>query len=605
LPPERTCFIILLRDPEEASGVARELEGLLTPKARPQVTVGIPEWEDPQGNHHLILGGDFFSTDAEVQAKVDAWWAGLPPEATNVFVLNHEPGLVQALSYADGRFYVALPSAEPATLSEYAAVPSVTTYFPTTSIDHLQIVISAFPENFEYLEGLLGSGPTPNAPPEDRASLIQTLDSLGVALTGEPRGERRRRPMDMGDEDDEMGTPRRRPQRRAAPGPMGPAPGYPDAGGYPMPAGYPAPAASARPFPGTPASVPAPTPLVEPSTPHPFELLTADSAPLRGGLGPAVRSGSAEAAPSPFGAPPAPSPKAPGRRIGLPHLPSLPGGLPAMPRLHSAGPSVSDQDLARMVRSRIGFTVAIGSRKGGVGKTTTAAAVAVGLGRLVNMSGGWAAIMDFNVVNPGDWGELELPPGAATVRQLITALVADREPPRPGYVNSPGLVLYPYGNDSTESTSTEVDLVAEYNRRQWGAVVIDTANRLPGLGDPAGEVVAYWMEHADCLVLPTTANPEDLVAVLDYLAVENLPPTVVAYIVSGSRKVRDHPTARRFLEEIAAKVFAVVEIPDDKGDDLKRLKLEGRPINEAPAKFGRAYRSLIEAILQVPPRSRG
>lgn len=560
--------------------MGRELRGLIVGSARSQVSVEVPS----------VLGSDFFGSDPDVQASVNEWYqANVPEGSDEVFVMNHEPGLAQVLTFMDAHFLIALP--DQAASAEYAPMAHVTTYFPVSSIDHLTFVVTSFPKIFEVLPGLMDDAPLPDTPPADLPGLMSTLNSIGIDTGG--GGHHRSTPEP--EDEEEPASRRRAAQRQAGMGnSMAGAPA-----GMVSPMG-PGPARPPRQATGPAAMPTQSSSMVEPTTPHPFDLMGDMVTPRRPAVPPAPPApvARAQSAPAPAPRPAAQAGSGRALQVGLPRL------LPMVSGRKGNGVGAGDQEVARRLRSRKGFTVAIGSRKGGVGKTTTAAAVAVGLGRVVNLSGGWAALYDFNVVNPGDWGELELPPGAATVRQLIAALVSDREAPQPGYVNTPGLVLYPYGLDTTESTSTEIDLVANYNRVHWAAAVIDTANRLPGLGDPAGEVVAFWMEHADCLVLPTTANPEDLLAVLDYLAVDNLPPTIVAYVVSASRRVRTHPAARRYLDEIATKVFALVEIPADTKDELKQLKLDGRPINEAPSKFGRAYQSLIDAISQVPERRR-
>ena len=50
---------------------------------------------------------------------------------------------------------------------------------------------------------------------------------------------------------------------------------------------------------------------------------------------------------------------------------------------------------------------------------------------------------------------------------------------------------------------------------------------------PEAAAAAYWLEHADVLVLPSAASKQDFNGVLDYLDVRDLPPVIVASLVAG------------------------------------------------------------------------
>ena len=60
----------------------------------------------------------------------------------------------------------------------------------------------------------------------------------------------------------------------------------------------------------------------------------------------------------------------------------------------------------------------IGSRKGGVGKTSHAAGIAIAAGTVLDSVGHRAAIVDANIANPDAWGQLNLPAEAASVATL-------------------------------------------------------------------------------------------------------------------------------------------------------------------------------------------
>jgi hypothetical protein len=247
----------------------------------------------------------------------------------------------------------------------------------------------------------------------------------------------------------------------------------------------------------------------------------------------------------------------------------------------------------------------MGSRKGGVGKTSHAAGVAIVAGEVLDLFGHRAAIVDANIANPDAWGHLNLPPGSATVREVVAALTTNREPPPPAHATSPALACYPESREATEYSKTDIARLAAHLRSRHTLIVVDMSNRLPDpLAGPEAAAAAYWLEHSDVLVLPAASSKEDFNGVLDYLDVPGLPPVVVPYIVPGMRRNRDHPMTRRYLETIGGRVQRVVPMPDE-ADKVRYAGMKGVPVQQVSPALRTAYRELLEAIVRVPHRVRG
>jgi hypothetical protein len=115
----------------------------------------------------------------------------------------------------------------------------------------------------------------------------------------------------------------------------------------------------------------------------------------------------------------------------------------------------------------------------------------------------------------------------------------------------------------------------------------------------AGAAAAYWLEHADVLVLPSAASKQDFNGVLDYLDVGDLPPAIVASLVPRTRRNREHPLTKRYMTAIAQRVYRVVDIPDD-AERVRYAGMQGVPVEAVSAPLRAAYRELAEAIVLAP-----
>lgn len=339
---------------------------------------------------------------------------------------------------------------------------------------------------------------------------------------------------------------------------------------------------------GDPAEPPAPAA-------NPFDLLAA--------MPPAPPSAPAESSPPE----PAP-PHAVGN--GLPHLavvrhtdnrrsvvdmlrlPSLRGGRSSRPDVVA-----DDAELAARLANRRSTIVAVGSRKGGVGKTSHAAGMAIVAGSVLDAIGHKAAIVDANVANPDAWGVLNLPVGAATVRDTIAALSAHLDPPRPVFATTPALACYPESRDSSEYSRHDIRLLAEHLRRSYTVAVIDLSNRLPDpTGGPEAAAAAYWLELADAVVLPTAWSKQDFNGVLDYLELPDLPPAVVAYIAPRARRHREHPLTQRYVDAIALRARSIVELPDE-ADNVRYAGMAGVSVDSVSRRLRAGYRALTQAVV--------
>lgn len=256
-----------------------------------------------------------------------------------------------------------------------------------------------------------------------------------------------------------------------------------------------------------------------------------------------------------------------------------------------------DTELAARLANRRSTIVAVGSRKGGVGKTSHAAGMAIVAGSVLDAIGHKAAIVDANVANPDAWGVLNLPNGAATVRDTIAALSANLEPPRPVFATTPALACYPESRESSEYSRHDINLLAQHMRRSFTLAVIDLSNRLPDpTGGPEAAAAAYWLELADVVVLPTAWSKQDFNGVLDYLELPDLPPSVVAYIAPRARRHREHPLTQRYVDAIALRARAIVELPDE-ADNVRYAGMAGVSLDSVSRRLRAGYRQLTQAVV--------
>jgi MinD-like ATPase involved in chromosome partitioning or flagellar assembly len=250
--------------------------------------------------------------------------------------------------------------------------------------------------------------------------------------------------------------------------------------------------------------------------------------------------------------------------------------------------------------------VAVVSRKGGVGKTASAAAVAAILGEAVDPFGHTAALVDANVGNPDAWGRIDVRGNPATMRDLVRSLMSGREPPSPAFAETPALAVYPESRDAGEGYApAQIQRVAGFLKGRHAAVVVDLPNRLPAFTSAESAVAAAWIAEADVLVLPTTADPTALLGAIEYLDADTVQgkPVVVSYIVPRIRQIRDAPQVRGMLDRIRAGVTAVVEVPDD--DRATLAVVQRVAITEVSNELRSAYVNLATRVIEAAASRNG
>jgi cellulose biosynthesis protein BcsQ len=220
--------------------------------------------------------------------------------------------------------------------------------------------------------------------------------------------------------------------------------------------------------------------------------------------------------------------------------------------------------------------VVVPARKGGVGKTVTAGAVAQVIGYALGDTTGSAAIVDQNIGNPDQWGRLDIPATAGTVRQLMAALSSGLElPPTPAWAKTPALGVYPEDRAAADAYPPGlIQRFVQHLRERHVFLVVDLPNRLPDYTTAEAAICAAYLELADLVILPTTDDPSALLGVLEYLDTPSMRGklVMVSYIVSTDRQLRSHPVVTELLDEIRKRVVAIETVPKSEKATLAIVK---------------------------------
>jgi cellulose biosynthesis protein BcsQ len=235
--------------------------------------------------------------------------------------------------------------------------------------------------------------------------------------------------------------------------------------------------------------------------------------------------------------------------------------------------------------------VVVPARKGGVGKTVTAGAVAQVIGYALGDTTGSAAIVDQNIGNPDQWGRLDIPATAGTVRQLMAALSSGLElPPTPAWAKTPALGVYPEDRAAADAYPPGlIQRFVQHLRERHVFLVVDLPNRLPDYTTAEAAICAAYLELADLVILPTTDDPSALLGVLEYLDTPSMRGklVMVSYIVSTDRQLRRHHVVQELLEEIRKRVVAIETVPKSEKATLAIVK--GVSILDISPKLRDAY----------------
>ena len=330
--------------------------------------------------------------------------------------------------------------------------------------------------------------------------------------------------------------------------------------------------------------------------PDPLQLL-ADAAPSAG----------SPDAPRPLtrGAVLGPAGGSPSRRPGPPRAAAAIGQL--FDRLGQLRRPALSHQLGQAILARKPLVAAVVSRKGGVGKTASAAALAALLGEAVDEFGHTAALVDANIGNPDAWGRLEVRGEAITVREIVGRLMRGEEPPSPPYAQTPALAVYPESREAGDGYApAQVQRLAGYLKARHAALVVDLPNRLPAFSSPDAALAAAWIAEAGVVVIPTTADPAALLGVTEYLATESVrgKPVVVPYIVPRLRQIRTAPEVHELLDRIRSAGGGVVEVPDDDRATLALIRRTA--ITEAGLALRQGYVALAARVVEAAaPRPEG
>ena len=306
---------------------------------------------------------------------------------------------------------------------------------------------------------------------------------------------------------------------------------------------------------------------------------------------------------------PATSPSDPMKPEGSIETPRSRGGLDPrqiLDRLGQGRRTPVSAELGQAVLACKPIVAAVVSRKGGVGKTASAAAVAAVLGEAVDPFGHTAALVDANIGNPDAWGRIDVSGEPTTVREIVGRLMSGLEPPGPAFAETPALAVYPESREAGDGYApAQIQRAASYLKTRHAAVIVDLPNRLPSFASPEAAVAAAWIGEADVLVLPTTADPTALLGAIEYLDADSVQgkPVVVSYIVPRARQIRDAPQVRSMLDRIRASVSALVEVPDDDRATLAVIRRVA--ITEVANELRNAYVSLATRVVEAAASRNG
>ncbi len=245
--------------------------------------------------------------------------------------------------------------------------------------------------------------------------------------------------------------------------------------------------------------------------------------------------------------------------------------------------------------------IVVPARKGGVGKTVTAGAVAQVIGYALGDTTGSAAIVDQNIGNPDQWGRLDIPASSGTVRQLMAALSSGLElPPTPAWAKTPALGVYPEDRSSAEAYPPGlIQRFVQHLRERHVFLVVDLPNRLPDYTTAEAAICAAYLELADLVILPTTDDPSALLGVLEYLETPSMRGklVVVSYIVSSDRQLRRHRVVTELLDEIRKRVVAIETVPKSEKATLAIVK--GVSILDISPKLRDAYIRVTQTAVRA------
>jgi hypothetical protein len=253
--------------------------------------------------------------------------------------------------------------------------------------------------------------------------------------------------------------------------------------------------------------------------------------------------------------------------------------------------------------------VAVGTPKGGPGKTTEAAALGVLGARAVEPHGGSAVLVDANLNNPDSWRQLAVPSEAITVREVVDALNRGALVPNGGFARNERLRVLPERRSAGSAYSAaEISRLTEHLRLRHTLSVVDLPNSLPSLSEgPKEALVAHWLEQADVVVLPIDLGEASFLAAGEILdAIEamvarssgrlRMPGLVVPLLLpSDGRRAIGLPAIAELLDHLRGAGANIVEVPFTV--DVQTASHRRSPIVGASARTDRAFVAVLSAVV--------
>lgn len=268
------------------------------------------------------------------------------------------------------------------------------------------------------------------------------------------------------------------------------------------------------------------------------------------------------------------------------------------------------EEIRKLVLAVKPIIIAVGSVKGGSGKTTTAKELAIILGRACALSGQEAAFIDANLANPDAWDDFGIPASAPTIQDISYALTHNELPPREDILRSeltPGLTVFPERRDEVQYGEEEIEVLSNnFFRPHYYASVADLTNRRPSTStSPEAKAAEAWLHQADALVIPMRLEPADMRSTLEYLETPELPGVViVVYIEPRDKTLLRRDDVSQFLADVEGRVSRVMSVPDSA--KVATAHFDGQAVSNMVPVLGAAYGDLLiaclEGIAQRPPR---
>jgi len=252
------------------------------------------------------------------------------------------------------------------------------------------------------------------------------------------------------------------------------------------------------------------------------------------------------------------------------------------------------------------IVISLGSVKGGPGKTTTAAGIAVVAGKACDLAGGSTGLVDGNLANPDAWNAFGIPASAPRIKTLCENLTNQKLPPPDTLLRSdrtPGLIVYPEVRESVEYGEEDIEILHKYFTNKHLITIVDLTNRLPSMTtSPEAAVAEYWIRRSSILILPMRVHPTDMDGVLQYLDVPDLPPVVVTYLSPRNKKTLERSAVKSFFATITPRVAAIIEVPDD--PKVEQASFEGQNVEEVSPELGVAYLGILSQSLSIIDKRR-